>query len=117
MIATNGAKFRMTGIQLEVGRNATDFEHRPYGEELALCQRYFQVWKCNFFISAETGTVYSSAPLQTFYPLIPDMRAIPTGSNAAGGTTVTGQGYSSLIVPVTLNVVSIIQEEEQWFWV
>ena len=32
----------ITGIQLEVGRNATEFEHRSYGEELALCQRYYQ---------------------------------------------------------------------------
>ena len=29
-------------IQVERGRNATDFEHRSYGEELALCQRYYQ---------------------------------------------------------------------------
>ena len=35
--------FYITGIQLEVGRNATEFEHRPYAEELALCQRYCQV--------------------------------------------------------------------------
>ena len=34
--------FFITGIQLEVGRNATEFEHRSYGEELALCQRYYQ---------------------------------------------------------------------------
>ena len=33
--------FYITGIQLEVGETATDFEHRSYGEELALCQRYF----------------------------------------------------------------------------
>jgi|13_taG_2_1085334.scaffolds.fasta_scaffold02134_2 hypothetical protein len=32
-----------TGIQLEVGDTATDFEHRSYGEELALCQRYFEI--------------------------------------------------------------------------
>ncbi len=32
---------KITGVQLEVGRNATDFEHRFIGEELALCQRYF----------------------------------------------------------------------------
>jgi hypothetical protein len=95
MIATNGAKFRMTGIQLEAGRNATEFEHRPYGEELALCQRYFRKFGTGAqFIRGATGTVYSSAPLQTYYPLIPDMRAIPTGSNSAGGTTVTGQGYN-----------------------
>ena len=33
--------FKVTGVQLELGKNATEFEHRSYGEELALCQRYF----------------------------------------------------------------------------
>ena len=38
----NGDYFEASEVQLEVGRNPTDFEHRPYGEELALCQRYYQ---------------------------------------------------------------------------
>ena len=62
MIKTNGAKFRMTGIQLEVGNNATEFEHRSYGEELALCQRYFHGWNAtSSTLRAETGIkVYDS---------------------------------------------------------
>jgi len=35
--------FYLTGVQLEVGEVATPFEHRSFGEELALCQRYFQI--------------------------------------------------------------------------
>ena len=38
---TDGDIWQLTGVQLEVGENATDFEYRSYGEELALCQRYF----------------------------------------------------------------------------
>ena len=34
--------FEITGVQLEVGPNATEFEHRSYGEELLLCQRYYE---------------------------------------------------------------------------
>ena len=39
---TNGATYEYTGVQLEVGDVATDFEHRSYGDELARCQRYFE---------------------------------------------------------------------------
>lgn len=42
IISTNGATFYITGVQLEVGSAATEFEHRLYGQELALCQRYYQ---------------------------------------------------------------------------
>ena len=39
---TNGATFEITGVQLELGSVATDFEHRSFGQELQLCKRYFQ---------------------------------------------------------------------------
>jgi len=42
LMSTAGNYWQVTNVQLEVGRNATEFEHRSYGEELALCQRYFQ---------------------------------------------------------------------------
>jgi hypothetical protein len=41
VVATAGATFLVTGVQLEVGSTATSFDYRPYGTELALCQRYF----------------------------------------------------------------------------
>jgi len=41
LIGTNGATLFLTGVQLEVGSTATSFDYRPYGTELALCQRYY----------------------------------------------------------------------------
>ena len=39
---TNNAQFELVGLQLEVGSQATTFEHRSYADELRLCERYFQ---------------------------------------------------------------------------
>ena len=36
--------FRLTGVQLEVGDTNTEFEHKSFAQELALCQRYFQIY-------------------------------------------------------------------------
>jgi hypothetical protein len=41
VVGTNGATFYITGVQLEVGTQATSFEYRQYTTELQLCQRYF----------------------------------------------------------------------------
>jgi hypothetical protein len=41
VVGTNGATWYVTGVQLEVGTQATSFEYRQYGQELALCQRYY----------------------------------------------------------------------------
>jgi hypothetical protein len=42
LTSTNGATWYVTGVQLEIGSTATEFEHKSFGEELALCQRYYQ---------------------------------------------------------------------------
>ena len=42
LLATNGATLQLAGVQLELGSVATDFEHRSFGQELALCMRYYE---------------------------------------------------------------------------
>ena len=55
-VGNSGATFYITGVQLEVGSVATPFERRPYGTELALCQRYYYKLQ-----SAGAGSLFSSA--------------------------------------------------------
>jgi len=74
---TNDATFEITGVQLEVGSVATDFEHRSFAQELALCQRYCQK---NIVIQAVAATTTS---LNMRTPLFCEMRATPTVSKIA----------------------------------
>ena len=76
---TNDATFEITGVQLEVGSVATDFEHRSYGQELELCKRYFQVLVDDGSSkSFGNGTCYSSSNMHLIVPLSPEMRTTPT---------------------------------------
>jgi len=84
-----------TGWQLELGSVATDFEHRSYGEELALCQRYYEV------LVAGDEPVGTSSPWSSGGNYIPirfavEKRVSPTMSASgsvsifeSGGTTLT----------------------------
>ena len=47
VVGTSGATFYITGVQLEKGSTATSFDYRPYGTELALCQRYYESIPCS----------------------------------------------------------------------
>ena len=79
---TSGATFDLTGFQLEVGSTATPFEHRSYGEELALCQRYYQLpdkYYYGFAVSA-TDVVVNFEPPVTF-------RAAPAASLTTASPT------------------------------
>ncbi len=44
VLSSTDNNWYITGVQLEVGSVATDFEHRSFGQELALCQRYYYRW-------------------------------------------------------------------------
>ena len=51
----------ITGVQLEVGESATEFEHRPYTTELQLCQRYYEVTSAYFLASEWYASAGSQA--------------------------------------------------------
>ena len=54
--STTNATLQITGVQLEKGSTATSFDYRPYGTELALCQRYFcKSYPIGTSVGANTG--------------------------------------------------------------
>jgi hypothetical protein len=95
--ATTNNYFMMTGAQLETGTNATEFEHRSYGEELALCQRYYHRDPTNWYQSAiidGNGTL-----IGTFIRHPVTMRATPSVNHLVIGAyywNINGTGNSSI---------------------
>jgi hypothetical protein len=85
-VSSTSNRYFITGVQLEVGKNASDFEHRSYGEELALCQRYF--FKLNdavWLYALDNTNVYNRVTI--WHPV--EMRTSPaiTFAVSAGGTS------------------------------
>lgn len=78
----------ITGIQLELGSDATPFEHRSYGEELALCQRYHQrrSGTINVLLTSTTG---ANRHAQVYFTQ--SMRAAPTVTGTANSLTFFSQ--------------------------
>ena len=77
--------FFITGVQLEVGSVATPFEHRSYGEELALCQRYYYELTdtSQALEDIAIGSAYNTSQLELIIPFKVTMRAEPTCSVTA----------------------------------
>jgi len=85
IIETLNATWDITGVQLEAGDTATPFEHRLYGQELALCQKYYY----KIFpgaVSAVFGPAYSfsTTGAQAAIPYPVTMRIAPTALEQSG---------------------------------
>ena len=83
IFASTDNTFEMTGLQVEVGEQATPFEHRSFGEELALCQRYCQVRigsEGNAGTTSQLGVGNARSSTQAFFQdrLQVKMRAPPS---------------------------------------
>ena len=71
----DGDNFEVAEFQLELGKVATPFEHRSYGEELALCQRYFVRFNGN---TEHIGQNYSGTTIDINVALPVSLRTAPT---------------------------------------
>ena len=112
LCATNGATWYITGIQFEVGTQATSFDYRDYGRELIMCQRYFQrVGPNNGYQEHYALGPCRPAEINTLYAYKVTMRSAPSVTvndytllnvfNGAG-ITATCVGYvESYISPTT----------------
>jgi len=110
----------ITGVRLELGSTATDFEHRSFAEEALLCKRYFQIIKGNsdlvmFGSGRASGTSNALVPVQLAVPL----RASPTisstnysgwgtsGAHTASSTTPSVQSFNDTDNQLNMNFGSL----------
>ena len=91
-ISASAATFYITGLQVELGTVATPFERRSYGQELALCQRYYQTGNFKFW-----GYTIANAAFGGTISFSTQMRTNPSVStpNAVGGN------FSAVVVEST----------------
>ena len=95
---TNDATFELTGVQLEVGEQATPFEHRSFANELRRCYRYFQRrTDGSNYQWVSLVSYYANSEIHGFFDHYETMRASPTLSTDTGANTLAVQragGYA-----------------------
>jgi hypothetical protein len=89
LITNSNATWQITGVQVEKAEAATAFEFRPYGIELAICQRYFQTMGRIYYSGSYDATTTLK---QCSFPYPVPMRAAPTFT---AGALFYGNGAST----------------------
>jgi len=101
-ITTNSATFYITGVQLEKGSTATSFDYRPYGTELALCQRYLPAIRYSGSGQNEplsVGVAYSTTAFWQNLAFQVTPRVVPTGLTVSSQTVflvLAGSGLANI---------------------
>ena len=94
---TSGEYVEISEVQMEIGKVATPFEYRSYGEELALCQRYFEQLATNGENDANryNGIAWATNNLNVFIPFLVAKRSAPTVTISNNGEVFTGSWQSA----------------------
>jgi len=105
VVGTSGATFYITGVQLEKGSTATSFDYRPYGTELALCQRYTVGYSGGAGYRLGFGFSYSTTGGYVGFNLPVTMRTGPSIEGTASLMTFNDgiSGYNATNAPTINN--------------
>ena len=111
ILATNGATWQLTGVQLEVGNIATSFEHRRFVDELRMCQRYYEKsypytivpGASSYFSGAFTRRDGTASSVVRYYDVnykvtkraSPDITLYNPSTGATGGCRLDSGSYSA----------------------
>ncbi len=115
---TSSATFDVTGIQLEIGSQATPFEHRSFGEELALCHRYF-----SFLGGASASTLVggykagASDDYTSYHGFPAEMRVAPSATIGGTWTTLNcSQPKIAYIQPQGCTLYASVAGSGDWYF-
>jgi len=107
--ATTGATWQITGVQLEAGSVATPFERRPYGTELALCERYYHSNGGATSYVAQS-TAYNAYVFPQKMRTAPSVTLTPSQGSVNTGT-ISNAGFNSVGTTVVTGVAVIASAE------
>ena len=125
LVGTSGATLYITGVQLEKGSTATSFDYRPYGTELALCQRYFyktfaqEVAPANglalptdsnvamYGVNNGQGMYFTYPVTMRATPTITYYRGLSKGATDGQWAYYTGSAWTSATATTTTSVSSV----------
>ena len=103
--ATTDATFEITGVQLEVGDSATDFEHKTFAEELQLCRRYYEDLTPKLYILARYSH-HNVAPYGQYHFNV-QKRVAPTCSSSGSFESSTGYSGNPSFTDTTVDATTI----------
>ena len=112
--AQTSGTFKIGDVQIEAGSTSTEFERRPIGTELALCQRYYQRRVGDSYSTGVSGQAYGTATVYGSVSFTQEMRRAPDiNLNAVGSATNTmsfmnfNLNHPATIGTITANTIHV----------